>query len=723
MVGEGAGAIPGPPLRTMNPLRETSIPDLGQFCIGEWSVHQSEGTLRTNGRSVRLEPRVMDVLIYLAAHSERVVPKEELMAAVWGGAFVEEGALSQAVHTLRKVLGDDARQPRFIQTIPKRGYRLVAPMVRREAVEKSPAEIEIRAPSQPAESTRPFLWPSGRMRLQVLALILLAVAAFWITSSRFQQPLRIVVLPFENRGTPEGDDAYLADGLTDEITNALGSIPSLQVVSSPGKQAQRTTASEMGRQLKVHYVLQGAIQWAKDPSGRIRVRVMPRLIRVEDGVQVWADTFEEPVDYIFEVEQRLSRAVISQMGIVLRPEQKQAIDRPPTANRDAYQAYIRGLGLKNQPFYSEEHLNQAIPLFERAVKLDPGFAAAWAQLSQTQSYLAFNNPSPERVNLARTALEKGREIDPDALEVRLAQAYYTYRCLEDYTTAENQLRETLRRFPNKVEALESLGLVLRRTGKLEEAIETFKSALSLDPQEVRLRWWIGETYRAMRKYVEANNYLEQAVSMAPDQAVYWMEKAENVLAWSGDPKRVWAVLADSPDPRDPAMAIVAFQLDLYQGDYKSAVSRITPETMSGLAPQASGRIAVLSVIARERLEDYKGALAAAEENRRVLEDRVTKFPRDFLCRSYLAVTLAQLGRGSDALAQANEAVRQSKTDQFSGPRALESLALVRIILGNNDEARSILDFLSRTPYQGAISSVDLSLDPVWSPLNKQIQHP
>jgi DNA-binding winged helix-turn-helix (wHTH) protein/TolB-like protein/cytochrome c-type biogenesis protein CcmH/NrfG len=705
----------------MSPLRETetAIPDLGQFCIGEWSVNQAEGTLQKNGQSVRLEPRVMDMLNFLAANPERVVPKDELMAAVWGGAFVEEGALSQAIHALRKVLGDDARQPRFIQTIPKRGYRLVAPVIRRETFEKFIPEVEIPVPNQSTESTRPsFPWASRHMRLQVLALIPLVVAAVWITSSRFQQPLRIVVLPFENRGTPEGDDAYLADGLTDEIANALGSISSLQVVSSPSKQTSKT-ASEMGRQLKVQYILQGAIQWAKDPSGRTRVRVMPRLIRVEDGVQVWADAFEEPVDNIFEVEEKLSQSVVSQMGIALRPEQKRAIERPPTAHPEAYQAYIRGLGLRNQPFYSEEHLNQAVPLFERAVKLDPGFAAAWAQLSQTYSYLAFNNSSPERVNLARTALAKAQEIDPDAFEVRLAKAYYMYRCLGDFAAAEKQLKETSRRFPNRVEALESLGLVLRRTGKLEEAIETFKDAIDLDPQEVRLRWWIGETFRAMRKYAEAGDYLDQAVSMAPDQAVYWMEKGENLLAWTGDPERVWAVIADSPDPKNPALAIVAFQLDLYQRNYKSALSRLKPEVMSELAPQARGRVAVLSVVALERLGDHAGALAEAETNRHILEERVAKFPGDFLCRSYLAVTLAQLGEGPEALSQANEAVLQSKNDLFSGPRAMESLALVRTTLGQSDGARSVLASLSRIPYQGAISSVELRLSPAWAPLRER----
>jgi tetratricopeptide (TPR) repeat protein len=395
---------------------------------------------------------------------------------------------------------------------------------------------------------------------------------------------------------------------------------------------------------------------------------MPRLIRVEDGVQVWSHSFEEPVDYIFEVEEKLSQDVMRQMGIVLRPEQTQAIERPPTANRDAYQAYIRGLGLKNQPFYSEDHLLQAIPLFERAVKLDPAFAAAWAQLSQTHSYLAFNtDPSPNRIELAKHAVAMAKEIDPDGLEVRLAQAYYTYRCLGSYASAEQQLREILGKFPNNVDALVTMGLVMRRTGKLSQAIETFKNALDLNPQEVRLHWWIGETYRAMRKYAEANASLDQAVSMAPDQEVYWLEKAENFLAWTGDPKKVWKLIADSPEPTGPTLAILALQLDLYQRNYKSALSRFTPETMKELEPQVRGRIAVLSVVAQERLGDHNGALAAAEENRQMLTQRVDRFPTDVLCRAYLAVALAQLGRGEEAMAQASQAVQMAKVNLLADP--------------------------------------------------------
>src|SRR4051794_1194612 len=112
----------------------TPISDFGAFRLGEWTVHPAEGTLCAAGRSLRLEPRVMDVLVYLASAPGRVVSKEELLEAVWEGAFVEEGALAQVIHSLRKALGDDARLPQYIQTIPKRGYRLLAPVLLGETV-------------------------------------------------------------------------------------------------------------------------------------------------------------------------------------------------------------------------------------------------------------------------------------------------------------------------------------------------------------------------------------------------------------------------------------------------------------------------------------------------------------------------------------------------------------------------------------------------------------
>jgi hypothetical protein len=210
----------------------------------------------------------MDVLVYLAAEPGRVIPKEELLEAVWGGAFVEEGALSQAIHSLRKALGDDARQPRYIQTIPKRGYRLIAPVEQGQELDLVPAGRLIEsAPALSPESTDatrpgPPVSPRRWFWLGLAAAIgLITVAVLWLVWNRHGSAVkgkpRIVVLPFENSGKPE--DIYFAHGLTEEISNDLASLPTLHVISQTSAirfEKGRKPFSQIGKELQVDYVLQ-----------------------------------------------------------------------------------------------------------------------------------------------------------------------------------------------------------------------------------------------------------------------------------------------------------------------------------------------------------------------------------------------------------------------------------------------------------------------------------
>ncbi|HEV2852153.1 MAG TPA: winged helix-turn-helix domain-containing protein [Thermoanaerobaculia bacterium] len=723
---------------SLPPESPPCVPDLGGFQLGDWVVRQAEGTLSLGDQSARLEPRVMDMLVYLAAHPERVVSKEELIEAVWGGSFVEEGALSQAVHSLRKALGDDARQPRYIQTIPKRGYRLVAPVVLGEPGEENAGpEAASPAPEPLAPSRQPMpLSRSGRrgrvLLLALAAALAVAAVALWMLrdlQSADRRALeesapveaegtRIVVLPFENLGKPE--DAYFADGLTEEITKDLASLLSLQVISRTSAiqyEDAHKSATEIGRELKVDYILEGTVRWATGPGGLPRVRITPQLIRVANDSHVWAEAFDRQVQDIFEVQAEISRRVIAELGIALMPGEKTPLREHPTENLAAYRAYLRGQELAYQPFYSEEYLRKAVPMFERAVSLDPEFAAAWAELSKVHSYLAFNaDPSPAQVERSRRALDRALALDPDLPAVRLAQVYFTYRCLDDFAAAHRQLEAAARRYPNNAEILESLGLVLRRLGRLPESIDAFEKAFSLNPRTVNLLWWLAESHRALRDYEEADRYFAQAISMAPDESSYWAERALNRLAWTGDPEAARQVIEEAPVPGHIGLLPAAFQLDLYEEKYEQALARLSPEKMAELPPQTQSRIAILAVVARAKLGDRQGALAAAESNRVILEAKVARFPKEAFYSGYLAVTLAQLGREAEALTQADKAVRQVNRDRFSGPRLVEIQAMVDTTLGRRREALVRLARLLAMPYQSPVSVADLRLNPVWAPL-------
>lgn len=727
-MGETLGEAP-PDL--MSQLRESAprVPSLGEFRLGEWSVRQAEGTLSMNGRSVRLEPRVMDVLACLAAEPGRVISKEELLAAVWDGAFIDEGGLSQAIHGLRKALGDDARQPRYIQTVPKRGYRLVGPVVQEpepppgERLTASPPVLVPGSvyPTPPILSGSPRRW----YRLILVAAVGLAmVVVLWQAWGRgadrqdsvgVEGKPRIVVLPFRNLG--ETQDSYFAEGLTEEITRDLASLPSLHVISRTSAmryERGRKPLSQIGRELGVDYVLEGTVGWAK---GEARVLITPRLVRVSDDTYIRTEPYERGVEDLFEVKTAISHWVLDQLDVSSRPAQRRT--NPPTEHPGAYQAYLRGLEIRNQPYYSEEDIRLAVPMFERAVALDPQFAAAWAELSQSQSYLAFNaDPSPTGLEKAWQPLKRALALAPNLPEVRLAEAFFNYRCLGKYELAEKQLVAAVRLHPNDPRFLEPLALVLRRRGRLEDAIEKLQRASSLDPLAPGLLWTIADTYRAMREYEQADLYYDQATSMAPDQIPYWEDRALNRLARTGDVGEAREVLQESPVRTDPRLVPVYFLLDFYEREYERALARLPPESLKALDPQVESRILVLAAIARERLGDQRGALAAAEANRTLLAARVARFPIDPFHRGYLAVTLAQLGRKEEAVAHMDQALQVFPDDLFSGPRINEIQAMMETVLGNRRKAIGLLSRLLDTPYQASISAIDLRLNPIWDPLQE-----
>ncbi len=682
----------------------------------------------------------MDVLVHLAANPGRVVSKEELLEVVWCGAFVEEGALSQAIHSLRKALRDDARHPRYIQTVPKRGYRLVAPV--ELAPEPSRAERQPHpsgAPLAPILHPRPALSASPRGWAWVLVVIaglatILGLVLFSqgragearsspvvppTTSSRIGLSaggMRVVVLPFEDLGHP--GDPFFAVGLTQEVTKDLGSLPSLQVIyrAISTQQKGAKPPHEIGRELGVDYVLMGTVQWASRPGSGPRVRIRPQLVRV-DGVQVWADSFESEVQDIFEVQAEISRRVIASLGINLLPEQNLALREPSTKNLDAYQAYVRGLSLKDQPFYSEEHLRKAALTFERAVELDPRFATAWAELSLVHSYLAYNtDPTSNRVEQARHALEQAAALDPDLPEVRLARAYYAYRCQEDFDGALAQLDVAARLFPNNAEVFKMHGLLLRRKGRFAEAIKALRHAEWLDPGTGELVWILPETQRALRNFKEADRGFAQAISQAPDEPFFWEQRALNRLAWTGDPKQARSLLDRAGLAGDSLIEAAAFRLDLYEGKYEQALARLSPDWVRQLAPETQARVAMVAAIARDRSRDHQGALAAAQANRADLVAKIALYPSRGLFHACLAVALAQLGRSQEALVQIGEAVRMRQSDAFSGPRIGEIQALVDLILGRRREAIDQLARLLATPYRNSLTTTDLRLDPVWKPL-------
>lgn len=707
---------------------DSTDPPASDFQLADWLVRPDQGTVTRGSETVRLEPRVMDVLAYLAQRPGRTVTKEELLDVVWEGMAVEEGALPQCIHALRKALGDDARSPRYIETIPKRGYRMVAEVSRPTAQKSNP-------PPPPPEPPPPV--EPGKARVWRFAAVILAVAVAAALLFERQQkqeaaepgPLRIVVLPFENLGPPEA--AVFAEGMTEEITANLAGFSNLRVISRTSARTYtkgEKTVRQIAEELDVDYVLEGTVRWAEDGAGRQLVRITPQLIRVADDTHVWAEVFEREVGNVFALQAEIAERVINMLGITLLAPERRKLRVPVTGNMAAYQAYLRGLELVDQPFFSPSHVEAAIGAFERSVALDPGFAQAWAQLSQAHSYLCFNAVTSEQVAVhcgaaGAEALARARATGPRLPEVLLAEAFHAYRVERDYETALERFRVVARESPSDATARWGTGLILRRQGNLAEAVTLFKEAASLDPRSIKRVWAVAETYSALRAHAEAEKAYDQAISLAPDQPLYWEEKAFNRLAWDGDLAEARAILEDAPANVQADLAGARVELDLMGGRLREGVEGWSRLDLSSLPVADRYRIAGRVAVALSLLGDREGGRALAEKNRQELARQVAPCSRgearrapgsSALLDAYLGIALAQLGRREEAVCHGDRAVASREDDRFTGPRMVEARAVTDLLLGDQEGARRRIRSLLGTAYQQPVTSALLRCDPLWA---------
>ena len=391
------------------------------FHVGD--SHQVEPSLnRITGPagSIRLEPKVMQVLVLLAAHAGQVVTKERLMQAVWPDAFVTDDVLTRAISELRRVFGDDARESRFIQTIPKSGYRLIAPVS-----------------------------PGGRARHVPTSNDAAAV----------DDRASIAVLPFEHLGGPERE--YLTDGLTEEISASLGQIDPehLTVKGRTSTRRYKNTSkslAEIGQELGVEYLLEGSVR-----AESSRLRVTSKLIRARDQVQIWAESYESEPGSMLELQRELSAAIARQVRLRLSPDRLTALALRHTRNAEAYDLYLRGRHLWNQ--LTPETNRRAIESYQRATQLDPEFALACAGLADIYSASPINSDVPPRdvSAQARDAAARAVASGADLAETQTALGTVHYWLDWDWPAAEAAYRKAIAVDPGFSQAHRVLGIVLQ----------------------------------------------------------------------------------------------------------------------------------------------------------------------------------------------------------------------------------------------------------------------
>ncbi len=558
-------------------------------------------------------------------------------------------------------------------------------------------------------------------------VIVLSVIAVQLVSKKEVQPslkeIRLVVLPFENLGPAE--DEYFADGITDAITARLAVIRGLGVISRQSamqyKKRQKDTR-QIAKELRVDYILEGTVQRERPSDPTSRVRIIPQLIKASDDTHVWAETYDNDMSEVFRVQSDLAEQVAQALDITLLEPQRQALRSEPTKNMEAYDYYLRGNEYLYRSYF-ENDFEIAIGMYEKSVELDTKFALAYARLSEAhdQMYWFLYDYSEERLAMAKQAVDKALELNPDLPEAHMALGNYYYYGHLDYDRALEQFAIARKSQPNNSLLFAAIGYVRRRQGKFEQALANLKKASELDPLDKLLVLEVARTFIFLRKYPEAERYFNRAISLAPDQTEPYHRKASLYLRPQGNTENARAVLEEALQntksaAEDADIVILQVEIDVFDRNYPEALDRLSLKS-----EHINNRLYFIPSALRYALiygymNKKEPAKKYYDEAQSILESKIEEQPGDERFHSSLGIAYAGLGRKEDAIREGKLAVELLPVtkDAWRGTLRVQDLARIYVMVGKYDAAIDHLEFLVSVP--GEMSIPLLRLDPAWDPL-------
>ncbi|MEN8109177.1 MAG: winged helix-turn-helix domain-containing protein, partial [Pseudomonadota bacterium] len=437
------------------------------FRIADWTVEPALTRLTRNGETFRLEPKVMAVLVYLAERPGQAIGREELEEAVWAGTIVSYDALTGAIQKLRKAFNDDSRHPRIIETLSKKGYRLVAPV---ERVQEPAAGITIPLEHGDSASTRRRGIGSILATLVLTGLLVVGAVIWFAPWETVERSVArdgtitnsIAVLPFDNlSGDPTQE--YFADGITDDLTTGLAKHPDLLVIARDSAFVYKDPSlslDEIANKLEVRYILHGSVRRAGE-----QVWINTQLIDSENGSMLWAESYESYLDDVFELQNRIARDIASSLAVISEAANDEFGTYQQTRSSDAYDTFLRG----RQYFYlyaSKDENLRARDFFKAAIRYDSQYALAYAMLAWTYVYDALNGWSVDREASLHRALELANKAV--SLNKALPVAYFvtgiSYRELGEYVKALVEAEKAIEYEPNYANAHLLLATLLVHAG-------------------------------------------------------------------------------------------------------------------------------------------------------------------------------------------------------------------------------------------------------------------
>jgi TolB-like protein/Tfp pilus assembly protein PilF len=539
-----------------------------------------------------------------------------------------------------------------------------------------------------------------------------------------QHPVKVVVLPFENLGAPE--DAYFAAGMAEEITSRLANVQGLGVISrtsAVGYDRKGKTVKQVGTDLGVDYVLEGSVRWERAPGRESRVRITPQLIRVADDTHVWSDRYERVIADVFAIQSEVAESAVKAMGITLLPREQTALEEVSTSNMEAYDLYLRGREFDSRS-EGKTDIEGAVQMYQAAFERDPHFAQALAGFARASllMYWEYYDRSQERLARAKEAAERAVELRPDLAGTHAALGDYYYQGLLDYPRALSAYSEALRIQPNNSDALSGTGAVLRRQGHWEEAAEKFSKAAEFDPKSPSRVYEVGYTCALAGRYAEADRAYGRALTLNPQWAMIYAERARLQLLWYADVDKAQAILNDARHMSGVSddqgyLASYATETALARRDYQGALRQLQAETRTAIDNQECYSPLALLRGQVYRLAGQPDLARRSFDDARVeLEKKVIQKPDDHRHRGSLGIAYAGLGRREEAVREAKRGcdLMPASKDALRAINRVEDLAVVYTMVGNSSDAIATLDdLLARC---GWFSVSVLRLDPTWDPL-------
>jgi TolB-like protein/DNA-binding winged helix-turn-helix (wHTH) protein/Tfp pilus assembly protein PilF len=443
--------------------------DAASFRLGEWVVHPGEGSLRSSRASRRLEPQLMKLLVCLASQAGKVVTKREIIDTVWDGQVTTNDAVAAAIYSLRKALGDEARRPRYVETIPKRGYRVLS--------------IPALEPDAP--------------KIRSLA-----------------------VLPLKTASQNVEGDEELAEGLTAALINELARLSSLRVISRTSVQGYRGTAKdapEIARELHVDAILEGTVV----RSGN-RVRIDSQLVDAARDTYLWAESYERDLADVFELQADIARSIAREIRGLVRPDQANQTAR---VSNEAMEAYLKGLAFLDTRRAGS--LAQAKLYFERALTLEPQFAECLAGLASCYVSMIFlgQRDNPELAAHAKQAALQALALNPHLGQAHAAYAIVLGFAHRNFAAAEIEFQRALSLQPDLARARRRYGLMLVAMGRAEEAAFQCDEAQRLDPLNLIAHEELAETRFLLRQYDRVIEDMTKVVQLSPKHGLAYLKIA------------------------------------------------------------------------------------------------------------------------------------------------------------------------------------------------------